>query len=131
MPFFSVTRLRLRSARFLLPFMWQSWRSARQARGAAGCVDVKLRKTQGLAFWTLTAWEDEASMKAFRVAPPHREAMRKLARWCDEASFTHWNDENERLPTWEEGAARLAEHGRLSRVLHPSEAQSAGRVSSD
>lgn len=131
MPFVSVTRLRLRSLRFVLPFVWQSRRSARQAARSEGCLDVKLRKTRGLAFWTLTSWADETSMKAFRDAPPHREAMRKLRHWCDEAAVGHWIHERDNRPGWEEAAAHLAEHGRLSRVSHPSQAQQAGRINTD
>lgn len=48
----SVTRLRVRSARFLLPFLWQAVRSALQAKRSRGNLGVRLRKTRGLAFWT-------------------------------------------------------------------------------
>ena len=36
MPLMAVTRLRLQSYRFLVPFLWQAWESFRQAKPAAG-----------------------------------------------------------------------------------------------
>jgi hypothetical protein len=59
MPLVAVTRLRIRSVRFVLPFGWYSWRSFRQAKHAPGSVGVRLRKAEGFAFWTLTGWQDE------------------------------------------------------------------------
>jgi hypothetical protein len=50
MPLVAVTRLRIRSFRFLLPFAWHTWRSFRQAKQAAGSLGVKLRIPEGLAF---------------------------------------------------------------------------------
>ena len=126
--FVSVTRLRLRSARFLLPFLVFTDRSLRQARRAPGCRHARTRKTRGLTFWTLSAWDSEASMAAFRAAPPHREAMSRLAAWCDEASVAHWTEAAGGLPSWRHAEEELAACGRLSRVLHPSPAQAAGRI---
>jgi hypothetical protein len=128
MPLVAVTRLRVRSYRFLLPFGWHAWRSFRQAKHATGGLGVKLRKANGLAFWTLTAWEDEAAMHAYRIAHPHRAAMPKLLEWCDEAAVAHWNQESAELPSWETAERHLAESGRLSKVNHPSVDQRAGRL---
>ena len=46
-----------------------------------------MRKTNGLAFWTLTMWQSPKAMSAFLLASPHKEAMQKLPYWCDEAAF--------------------------------------------
>lgn len=131
MPLVSVTRLRLRSLRFLPIFIWHAQRSQRQAKGADGNNGVFTRKTRGLTFWTLSLWCDEQAMAAYRAASPHREAMSQLAHWCDEAAIAHWNQENETLPTWDAAAARLTSSGRLSRVAYPSAEQQAGRISID
>jgi len=95
---------------------------------AAGNLGVQLRKTKGLAFWTLTMWQDEAAMKTFRGNSPHREAMQKLAGWCDEASFAHWEQDSTAWPSWEYASEQLRSSGRLSKVLHPSENHNAGRI---
>src|ERR1043165_3851165 len=67
----AVTRLRIRAARFVLPFGWYTWRSFRQANNAPGNRGAKVRRAQGFAFWTLTVWENEAAMKDYRIKPPH------------------------------------------------------------
>jgi hypothetical protein len=128
MPLVAVTRLRVRSYRFLLPFAWQAWRSFRQAKHAAGSLGVTLRTADGLAFWTMTAWQDEAAMHAYRIAHPHRDAMPKLLEWCDEAAVAHWHQASAELPGWETAERRLAESGRVSKVNHPSVDQQAGRL---
>lgn len=128
MALLSVTRLRVRSARFLLAFTWYSARSALQAKRSSGNLGVNLRKTNGLAFWTLTMWESEKAMRAFRAAAPHKNAMRKLPYWCDEASYAHWEDEAHDLPSWEYATEKLSVGGRLSNVLYPSADHKAGRI---
>jgi hypothetical protein len=128
MPLIAVTRLRIRSIRFVLPFGWYTWHSFRQAKRALGSLGVKLRKAEGFAFWTLTAWKDEAAMSAYRITPPHRHAMPKLLEWCDEAAVVRWNQESAELPDWKTAERRMAESGRLSKVNHPSADQQAGRL---
>lgn len=63
----AVTHLRIRSTRFVLPFGWYTWRSFRQAKHASGNLGVKVRRAEGFAFWTLTVWQDEAAMRAYRI----------------------------------------------------------------
>jgi hypothetical protein len=67
-------------------------------------------------------------MRAFRVAPPHRDAMRKLPYWCDEASYAHWNQDDSVMPSWKEAGEKLSVSGELSKVLYPSPDQKAGRI---
>lgn len=124
----SVTRLRLRSARFLLPFGWYTVRSAIQAKRSSGNLGLNVRKTSGFTFWTLTMWESDHALRAFRIAQPHGRAMRKLPYWCDEASYAHWEQESRELPPWERATAKLSASGRLSKVLYPSADHEAGRI---
>jgi hypothetical protein len=127
MAFVAVTRLRIRSIRFLLRFAWRTWRSFRQAKHAPGSLGVKLRK-DGFAFWTMTLWQDEAAMSAYRITPPHRDAMPKLLEWCDEAAVAHWKQDAQVLPDWETAERQLTHLGRQSKVNHPSTDQQAGRL---
>jgi hypothetical protein len=118
--FVSVTRLRLRSLRFLPQFVVLNERAVRQLRRAPGFRRGKLLMDRGLSFWTISLWEDEASMRAFRDSGAHRAVMPKLLGWCDEASVAHWPDETSELPDWRDAHARMIEEGRASKVRFPS-----------
>jgi hypothetical protein len=123
MPLISITRLRVRSLRYLPAFLLGSLRSAREAKNATGNLAVSLLSDAHLVFWTRTLWTDERSMRAFMVAPAHRAVMPKFVQWCDEAVVTHWLQETLEPPSWPEVHRRLQQEGRASRVDHPSEAQ--------
>jgi heme-degrading monooxygenase HmoA len=118
----SVTRLRVRSVRFLPGFAWYAFRSNAQARRAAGNLAVDLLAEREWTFWTMTAWESRAAMLAFMTSGPHKRAMPKLLEWCDEASVAHWEQEDATLVGWEEADRRMRAMGRPSKVLHPSAA---------
>src|SRR5579863_2441010 len=120
--FISVTRLRVRSWWFLPGFLSYALRSSNQARSAPGNLAVELLRDARSTFWTCTAWQDEAAMRAFMMAEPHRSAMGKLAGWCNEASVVHWNQDTAEVPDWIEAHRRMATEGRRSRVRNPSEA---------
>ena len=128
MPFVSVTRLRIRSPRYLPMLFLQAARSAWQARQAPGSLKVSLLREANRTFWTRTLWSDEKSMRAFQSAEPHGKVMRQLADWCDEASVVHWNQDSAELPAWPQAHRRMQQEGRPSRVNQPSEAHVAYRV---
>jgi hypothetical protein len=123
----SVTRLRLRSVRFVPKFLLYAARSKKQAMGS-GCLDAQTRKTRGLAFWTLTLWDSETSLKKFMSQAPHRVAMLRLPYWCDESAVAHWSEERAMLPSWQTAESYLKQNGRFSRLLHPSERHQKGEI---
>jgi len=118
----SVTRLKLRSPRFLLPFIVYALRSARQAKRSSGSVATEVTRDRHGAFWTRSVWTDQASMRGFMMAGVHRTAMPKLLDWCDEASLVHWEQDHATLPEWDTAHRRLVSEGRPSKVRHPSPA---------
>jgi hypothetical protein len=123
MAFVSITRVRLRSWRFVPMFFVQAIRSGRQAKAAAGNLGVAVMREERKVFWTRTAWTDESSMRAFVLAGAHRSVMRDLLNWCDESAVAHWTQESAELPSWGEAYAQLLRVGRVNKVNHPSEAQ--------
>jgi hypothetical protein len=123
MPLVSITRLRVRSLRYLPVFVLGSLRSARAAKHAPGNLAVTLLSDANLAFWTRTIWTDEQSMREFLFAPAHRSVMPKLLQWCDEAAVAHWLQDTSEPPSWREVHRRLQQEGRTSRVAHPSVGQ--------
>ncbi len=120
MGFVSITRLRLRSWRYLPGFAWYALRSGRQARRAEGNLGVKVLRERRITFWTATSWTGEAAMKKFMTSGAHGNAMRKLVEWCDEAAVVHWMQESKEAPSWREAYLRLKKEGRRSKVNHPS-----------
>ena len=125
--FISVTRLRLRGWRFLVPFLFYTNVSAIQAWLSSGNCRVRLRKTRRLAFWTLTFWKNKEAMLSFRNSGLHARAMTKLKDWCDEAAYAHW--EGTESPSWETATQNLINLGRLSPVKYPSVEQHEGKIS--
>jgi hypothetical protein len=123
MPLVSITRLRVRSLRYLPAFLLGSLRSAREAKNASGNLAVSVLSDVNLAFWTRTLWIDERSMRAFMFAPAHRRVMPKLLEWCDEAAVAHWLQDSLEPPSWPEVHRRLHQEGRTSKVDHPSVGQ--------
>ena len=71
MAFISVTRLRLRSVRYLPPFLWHTLRSLLQAKRAPGNVSARTRRAADGAYWTLTAWDAPDAMRAYRNSGAH------------------------------------------------------------
>lgn len=120
MIFVSLTRLRLRSVRYLPLFTIYTLRSLRQVKKAPGFQSGALLPDRSWTFWTLTAWEDAESMRRYMVSGAHKTAMPHLMHWCDEASVAHWEQEGSVLPSWEEADRRMRESGRPSKVNHPS-----------
>jgi hypothetical protein len=119
----SLTRLRLKSIRYVPAFAYFSLLSTAQVRRSPGFVAVRFLMDRRLTFWTMTAWRDEASMKAFRGAAAHRRAMPKLKIWCDEASVTRWTGPVAAMADWSAAAAMMAAQGEPSHVQQPSSAQ--------
>ena len=62
-------------------------------------------------------------MRSFMRSGAHRGVMPRLAKWCDEAALAHWVQDGPEPPSWQEAYQRLQQHGRRSRVDHPSDAQ--------
>jgi heme-degrading monooxygenase HmoA len=130
MPLISITRLHLRAQRYFPIFSVYTFASALQARRSDGFLGGALGSDAERGAWTMTAWRDEAAMHAFRNRGMHLRAMPRLLKWCDEASFAHWIQNDATLPSSEEAHRRMRAEGRLSKVSHPSPAHAAGGTAS-
>ena len=120
MSFISITRLRIRSIRFLPAFALHTMRSRNQVRHAPGFQGGSLLLDRAWTFWTMTAWDGQDSMRRYMTNGAHRMAMPHLLDWCDEASVVHWTQPETILPSWAEADRRMRESGRPSKVHHPS-----------
>jgi heme-degrading monooxygenase HmoA len=122
MPFVSITRLRVRSWFYMPAFAWFAMRSGLQATKADGNLKSEVLADRRNTYWTATLWASEGDMKKFMLSGAHREAMPKLAHWCDEGAVVYWVQDAGELPTWEEAWSRLLREGRKSKVHRPSAA---------
>jgi len=123
--FVSVTRLRVRRLIDLPQFLWKTQFAKGQATKAPGFLGGRLLVDAHRVYWTLTAWESERAMKAYRGSGAHAGVMPRLVEWCDEAAYTHWESPDATVPDWPEAYDRLVSSGKLSRVAHPSPAHEA------
>jgi hypothetical protein len=116
MPFVSVTRLRVRSMRFLPFFFLNALRSQRQVKASPGFLSGALLPDRGWAFWTMTAWDCAESMRRFMSSGAHKAAMPGLLEWCDEASVVHWEQaESLRFPHGLKQTGECVRKGELPR----------------
>jgi hypothetical protein len=122
MPLVSITRLRLRSWRYVPGQLWYALLSSHQAKAAPGNLAVRVLRQANNTFWTCTVWTDEAAMRTFMMSGAHRRAMPRLIEWCNEASVAHYQQETAEPPPWPEACRRMQAEGRPSKVRHPSEA---------
>lgn len=120
MVFVSLTRLRIRSLRFLPRFAVYALRSLRQVKRAPGFQQGALLPDRHRTFWTMTVWDTQESMRRYMMTGSHKTAMPHLQHWCDEASVAHWLQPDSTLLPWVEADKRMRESGRSSKVHHPS-----------
>lgn len=116
----SLTRLRLRSIRFVPAFAVHAIRTKSQCSRAAGFQRGALLMDRKWTFWTLTVWDSHESMRTYMTTGDHKRAMPKLLDWCDQASVAHWHSASAELPTWQECDGRMRTEGRTSKVRNPA-----------
>lgn len=120
MAFVSITRLRIRSLRFMPQFLVHTMRTGRQTKRADGFLDGSLLADRKRTYWTVTLWRDQGAMRAYMTSGAHLKAMPKLLDWCDEASVVHWTQDDPIAPDWLEADRRMRTEGRPSKVRNPS-----------
>jgi hypothetical protein len=106
--------------RFLPSFLVYMLTALRQVKRAQGFRRGALLADRHWTFWTLTAWDNQESMRIYMTTGAHKQVMPRLMNWCDEASVAHWTQADEALPDWKEADRRMREEGRASKVRHPS-----------
>jgi Domain of unknown function (DUF3291) len=123
----SVTRLRLRSIRFLPSLYWVARKLRQSLEKAPGFLIGKFLADRNRVFWTMSVWKDVDSMRAFRNSRVHAAVMPNVTRWCDEASVVHWETEAGELPEWNEAHRRMSESGKPVPLKFQSADHKAGK----
>ena len=78
MPFISVTRLKVRSLRYLPSFLWQTLKVASQARHSPGFLGGRILREANNVFWTVTAWEDEEAIRSALRNRLHTDGVKRF-----------------------------------------------------
>ena len=119
----SATRLRVKSIWYLPKFFLANEASLKELIKTNGFLTGKELIDKKLTFWTLTLWENDSDIKTFRNSIPHRKAMQQLPNWCNEASYTHWTQEEKLLPDWTTVYNKMMKEGKTTKVRKPSSNQ--------
>jgi hypothetical protein len=127
MPVVSVTRIRIRSWRFMVPFTIYSMRAVHQIRRSPGFLGGWVGRSRGGGMWTVTVWTDEAAMKNYRDHDAHKAAMPGMLDWGDEGSMARYEQAGTQAPTAAEARDALAARGRTSKVRYPTAEHAAGK----
>ena len=104
----SITGLTLRRPWHVVRFYWHAIWSLRQARRSRGNFAVSVRTIDGVHY-TLTVWENAASMRQFLYSGAHRHAIRAFPAIAVGKTFGF---EADREPDWSEVPDLLRQHGR-------------------
>ncbi len=92
------------------PFFLHTAQVARQLASAHGLLGYSvLARPLSKRFWTLSAWKDEAALRAFVQDPPHVLLMAALASHMGETKFVCWMVKGSQLPLrWEDALRRFS-----------------------
>ena len=122
MPVIVVTRLRLRDPGLFDEFFASAVAVTQQATSSDGNLGADVLADANNVFWTVTAWQARDPMQAFVGAQPHLATMARLDNWCDEATFTDWEQSSPDLPDWQTSYGRIIADGQVASLSSPSEA---------
>src|SRR5262249_48766104 len=89
-------------------FALQANRIVRQLEGSAGVIGYSLnsRLISG-QFWTLSVWDNEATLQAFVYEAPHVDTMRTMIPHMGPTRFVRWSVRGAELPvSWKDALRR-------------------------
>ena len=122
MPLIVVTRLRLKDPALFDEFFAAAVAVVEQATKSAGNLGADVLADANNTYWTRTAWQGREQMDAFVGALPHLHTMDRIADWCDEATFTDWEQAGPDLPDWQTSYRRLVAEGKAASLTEPTDA---------
>ena len=82
------TKLPLTAHRYIPGFLRDTLRIRRPAAATPGLIGYGLlAELLAKTFWTVSVWEDEASLRAFAGSEPHRSIMRRVPARMGDSAF--------------------------------------------
>jgi heme-degrading monooxygenase HmoA len=122
MPVIVVTRLRLRDLGLFDEFFAAAVAVTEKAQRSEGNLGADVLAEANNTYWTRTAWRDRSDMDAFVGSEPHLATMGHIDEWCDEATFTDWEQPDGDLPDWQNGYARIVANGQPATLTNGTDA---------
>jgi hypothetical protein len=91
-------------------FLVYTMQVTRQLAAAQGLLGYSaLARPLSKRFWTLSAWESEAALRAFVQHPPHVRLIIVLTPHMAETKFLRWMVKGSQLPLrWDDALRRFA-----------------------
>jgi hypothetical protein len=91
------------------PFFLYTSQVAKQLASAHGLLGYAvLARPLSKRFWTLSAWKEEAALRAFVQHSPHVRLMAALAPHMDKTKFVRWEVKGSQIPLlWDDALRRF------------------------
>lgn len=118
--YLAITRLKLKSTRYIVPFFIHNERVVKQIRASEGFLKGKQLATPSLSMWTATLWTCEEALKTFYLSGEHRAVMSKISEWSSEAVSGHQQVDSNKLPSWDYVRTQLHQIGRFTHLQEHS-----------
>ncbi|ELS32775.1 MULTISPECIES: hypothetical protein [Pseudanabaena] len=118
--YLSMTRLKLKSPLYLIPFFIQNKKILNQLRASQGFVKGKILAAPNLSMWTVTLWSSEEDLRAFYLNGEHGETIEKINEWSSDSVRCHQLTESDAIPSWENIRLQLTKSGRFRDLTEPS-----------
>jgi hypothetical protein len=117
-----VTRLRIKDPALNDEFFTDAVAALEQAQKSEGNLGVDALGDANDAWWTVTAWAERRLMHSYVRSEPHQSIRANLDRYCDEATFVDWDQDNPDLPDWPTNWRHLVADGQAAELTQPSAA---------
>jgi hypothetical protein len=102
------SRFHVRHFRDVLPFFLDAMRVFALVRRSPGVVGVTLEAHPlRKEFWTLSQWQDQASLDAMVRSEPHASVMVRQRKVMVDSAFRFWTAPADEPPTWADAKRRL------------------------
>jgi hypothetical protein len=108
----TITSIKLQSAWYFFKLSWHGLHISLQCKKTPGFLHIK-NTGFGYDHFTMSAWKNEADMKAFARSGAHLTAMKQSAQLANE--IRTYTFEGDKLPTWREAKELLKANGKLLR----------------
>lgn len=118
--YLSMTRLKLKSPLYLIPFFIQNEKILSQLRATQGFIKGKVLAAPNLSMWTVTLWKSEQDIRTFYLNGEHGETMEKINEWSSDSAICHQLIESDEIPSWENIRLQLIKSGRFRDLTEPS-----------